>query len=419
VLYSLLADAAHRFECGTGRLLQILWMENCFPTAGCAAPSEQAYRKACKKLPLELVSQCVELSHQQSRSERDQLYEGMRVLLVDGTKICVPRTPSTILQYGLGSGSVGDAYYPQIHAGGVLDLVTGTFRQLNIEHGIPAERAMLLQHAAENREQSLYVGDAGYNGMAHLYLMGLTGHHVLMAFKKHSLLKIFRKSRKRSWITSIQLTRHHLKNYPELSHLIGARLNIRLIRTRGTTKLRSKILITTLIDEQAYEWRDLCAIYLQRWNIELAFRHLKSRLRIEHIQKRSLQRIQQLLLAAIIYFNLSAIIRNQVRSPHLFPCKKGIRLHCFSFVLELADSFIRAALKPWFGMVTQLKRMLRAIRHCWFLYDPWRTRPKICQFSPSTFVRRKTTEKATDFSKCDAIRGDMRLLGIKYGQIDQ
>ncbi len=299
-----------------------------------------------------------------------------------------------------------------------MDLVSGTFRDFTIEHGVPTERAMLLQHATQNKEVSLYIGDAGYNGMAFLYLMSNTEHDLLMAFKSNGLIPIFRKTRKRSWIVSITLTKMHLKNYPQFAHLVGTCFCVRLIRTRGTTNLRSKILIPTLLDEDKYTWRKLIALYLQRWNIELAFRHLKSRLRIEHIQKRSLHRIRQLILAAIVYFNLSAIIRNRVGALQLFPRKKGIKLHCFAFVLELADSFIRAALKPWRGMVTLLTKRLRAIRNCWFLYDPWRTRPKICQFPPSVFTRRKSTEKATEFAKCKAVRDDMRLLGIKYGQID-
>ncbi len=62
---------------------------------------------------------------------------------------------------------------------------------------------------------------------------------------------------------------------------------------------------------------------------------------------------------------------------------------------------------------------LEAIRSCCFVYDPWRTRPKICQFPSSVFTRCKSTEKEAEFAKCEAIRTDMRLLGMKYGQIEK
>lgn len=128
--------------------------------------------------------------------------------------------------------------------------------------------------------------------------------------------------------------------------------------------------MTTLLDEDRYKWSDLAKIYLQRWTIELAFRHLKSNLRAEHIRKQALHRIRQLLLAAFIFFNIGAIIRNRIKQPDLFPRKRGVRLPCFEFVLELADLFILAAVCPSHGQKTDMRRRLKAIRACCFVYDP-------------------------------------------------
>jgi len=246
-----------------------------------------------------------------------------------------------------------------------------------------------------------------------------TGQDLLMELKMGKLADEFRRKKKRSVVLNITLTREHLKNYPQHKQLAGTVMQVRLIRTKGTSKLRSKILLTTLLDERRFKWFDLAKIYLQRWTIELAFRHLKSSLRIEHLRKKALHRIRQLLLAGFIFFNLSAIIRNKIRQPDLFPRKRGIRLLCFEFVLDLADLFILAAVRPKHGQKTEMRRRLKAIRSCCFLYDPWRTRPKICQFPASVFTRCKTTERKEQFAKCDAIRKDMRLLGMKYGQIEE
>ena len=419
VIFSLVADAHMRFRHGTGRLLQHLWLLGCFPGRTDGPPSEQAYRKACSKLPVPLVAKALGQSHHQARSDGDRLYEGLRVLLVDGTKFIIPRNEETIKAYGLGSGSTGEAYYPQIHVGAFLDLVTGTFVDANLDHGSPAERQIMLGHATNNTEPTLYVADAGYNGMAHVYLLQQTGHELLMELKMGKLAEDFRRGRKRSAILSIRLTRVHFKNHPQHRHAAGKVIRIRLIRTKGTSKLRSKVLLTTLLDERRFKWFDLARIYLQRWTIELAFRHLKSSLRAEHIRKEALHRIRQLLLAAFILFNLGAIIRNRIRQPDLFPRKRGIRLPCFEFVLELADLFILAAVHPRHGQKTEMRRRLKAIRSCCFIYDPWRTRPKICQFPSSTFTRCKSTEKEAEFAKCEAVRKDMILLGMKYGQIEK
>lgn len=419
VVVSLLPDAHSRFRKGTSRLLQSLWLLGCFPRRKDGPPSEQAYRRACAKLPLAVMADVLGESHRQARSGRDRLYEGLRVILVDGSKFIIPRSEQTIEAYGLASGSVGDAYYPQIHVGAFFDLVTGTFADVNLEHGCTAERQIMLEHAAENTEPTLYVSDAGYNGMAHLYLLRQTGQDLLMELKMGKLGEDFRRGRKRSVVLTVRLTEAHFRNYPQHRHMVGSVMQIRLIRTKGTGKLRSKILLTTLLDERRFKWFDLARIYLQRWTIELGFRHLKSSLRIEHIRKQALHRIRQLLLAAFVFFNISAIVRNRIRQPDLFPRKGGIRLPCFEFVLELADLFILAAVRPRHGEITDMRRRLRAIRSCCFLYDPWRTRPRICQFPPSVFTRCKSTEKEAEFAKCEAIRRDMKLLGMEYGQIER
>lgn len=418
VLFSFVADAGRHFALGAGRLLQSLWLLGCFPGRRHGAPSQEAYRKACRKLPAAVVQEAARQTHHGARSRGDRLYEGLRVVLTDGTKVIVPRTAETIKAYGLGSGRTGQAYYPQIHVGGFLDLATGTFSDMEFEHGAPAERQIVLEHAGRTAEPTLYVCDAGHNGMAHAYLLAQTGQHVLMELKMGGLAEQFRACRQRSRLVRITLTAVHLKNYPQHTHLAGTTFTVRLIRTYGSGTVRSRVLLTNLLDEKRYGWRDLAKLYLQRCRIELAFRHLKQFLRLEHIRKERLQRIRQLLWGAVMLFNLAGIIRNRLKCPELFPAKAKVRILCFAFILEQSEGFLLAVLFPRRGQMTDLRRRLRAMRNCWFLYEPWRVRPRICQFPPSTFVRQKAAAQKAELGRCDAVREDMRLLGIRYGQVD-
>ena len=302
-----------------------MWIENCFPNRKEGPPSEEAYRRVCLKLPVEMVIEAAAESHRQARSDKDELYHGMRVIIVDGSRCIIPRTKETIEAYGLGSGTAGDAYYPQIQLEAFLDLTTGTFSDMNFDNGVPRERQLMIEHAEKNTESTLYISDAGFNGMAHVFMLARTGHHILMELKTGKLVDDFRKSRKRSAIIEVTLTRGHLLNYPEHRHLVGTKFKVRLVRTIGTNKLRSRVLITTLLDEKLYNWFDLVRLYLQRWRIELAFRHLKSQVKIEHIKKTSLLRIRQLLWAAIIFYNLAASIRNNLKRLKLFLEKVKIK----------------------------------------------------------------------------------------------
>jgi len=120
----------------------------------------------------------------------------------------------------------------------------------------------------------------------------------------------------------------------------------------------------------------------------------------------------------ISLFNLAGVIRNRLRCPELFPAKAKLRIHCFAFILEQSEGFLLAVLFPRRGRMADLRHRLQAMRNCWFLYEPWRVRPRICQFPPSPFVRQKAEAQKAEMQRCDAIREDMRLLGIRYGQID-
>ncbi len=189
MLASFLVDVHARFKSGTGRLLQNLWLQGYFPQLPAGPPSEQAYNRACAKLPVALMAKAVSQSCRQARSDNRRLYEGMQVVLVDGTKIIIPRTKKTVRKYHLGKGSVGKAYYPQINASAFLDLATGTFTSVNLDHGKSSERKKLLKHARECSKKTLFIGDAGYNGMGFVCLFQHTGQELLMELKMGKLVK--------------------------------------------------------------------------------------------------------------------------------------------------------------------------------------------------------------------------------------
>ena len=172
-----------------------------------------------------------------------------------------------------------------------------------------------------------------------------------------------------------------------------------------------------MIDEKAYRWQELAILYRQRYSVELAFRHLKKTIGIEGIRKRKLQRIEQLLFAAIVLFNLSAALRNRIRKPHILPEKAGIKLHCFTLCIELVHVFIQAAQKPVYGSKKKMNQSLKAIKACWFIYKPWRAEPRICHTPPSPFSVQKGTEMLREEKRAEFLTIEYEILAEKYGQM--
>jgi putative transposase len=63
-------------------------------------------------------------------------------------------------------------------------------------------------------------------------------------------------------------------------------------------------LFTTLTDREAYPADDIVALYGQRWNVELDFRHVKIMLDMEALEGKSLDIVRKELLLGLLAYNL-------------------------------------------------------------------------------------------------------------------
>jgi len=399
------------FKCGASRLIARLFELEIVRENNGALPFARSYRDACAKLPQHIVYQQLKASHQYEYKENGKTFHELKVLIPDGTKVSMPTTEETLAKYGKGQG-----HYVQAQALGFYDLSTGTFEDFRFEHYKTPERAIVMQHMSMNSVKSLYLADAGYNGMAFIARSLEVGHEVLMQLKSGALVKKFLKSKRRSSVIEIKLTKSHLLNHSQHQHLLEKYIQVRLIRTRGTSKLRSQVLITTLIDEKEFRWQELTKLYLQRYSVELAFRHLKTTIGIERIRKRTLQRIEQLLFASIVLYNLSASLRNRIRKPSLMPEKEGIKLHCFTLCIELVHVFLQSVLNRVHGSRKKMNLCLKAIKNCWFIYKPWRSEPRICHTPPSKFSVQQGAEMLQERKNADFLTVEYEILARKYGQ---
>jgi len=64
------------------------------------------------------------------------------------------------------------------------------------------------------------------------------------------------------------------------------------------------------------------------------------------------------------------------------------------------------------GEMPAFRAAVKARRRAAVLFE------RIRQYPPSTFVRRQAIDQKAELETCEAIREDLHLLGMKYGQID-
>lgn len=411
MLFSFVLNAQQGFDYGVSRLIARLFELGIVGEKDGALPTCRSYNAACAKLPVAIVQQQLKKCHLGEYEANGRTFHGLKVLIPDGTKVSITNTQAARDKYGTGQG-----HYVQSQALGFYELSTGTFEDFRFEHYTEAERAIAISHMSSNPTRSLYVADAGYNGMAFIAFCLEQKHELLMQLKNCALAKKFLKTGKRSTVMDIKLTKAHMRNYPNHQHLLGTVIKVRLIRTRGTNKLKSQVLITTLIDETVFKWQELAKLYRQRYAVELAFRHLKTTIGIERIHKQTLQRIEQLLFAAIVLFNLSASLRNRIRRPSILPEKAGVRLHCFTLCIERVHAFLQASMKPLHGSKKKMNLILKAIKGCWFIYKPWRSEPRICHTPPSDFSVQKGADMTNEIETARFLGVEYEILARQYGQ---
>jgi len=411
ILFSLILNAQHGFRCGPAHLIAKLFNLGVIKENKGKLPVKESYNEALDKLPVDIMQQMLTQSHQLEFKANGQLFHSLKVIIPDGTSISMSGTEETKEEYGEGQG-----HYVQSQALGFYDLSTNTFEDFKFEHCKTGERSIVQKHMKLNKTKTLYLADAGYNGMAFIAIGKEFSHELLMQLKSCVLGKNFLKTKKRSTIVTICLTNKHLSNYPDHQHLLGTFITVRMIRSRGTTKLRSQVLITTLLDEKEFTWQELDKLYRQRYAVELAFRHLKTTIRIEKIRKKKLQRIQQLMYAAIILFNLSAALRNRIKLPTLLPEKEGVKMYCFILCIELVHVLCIAAIHNQNGIKKKMNDCLKTIKGCYFIYKPWRAEPRICNTPPSEFASQRRAIKLKEIENAEFLKTEYEILKQCYGQ---
>ncbi|MFC3533701.1 transposase [Vogesella facilis] len=82
---------------------------------------------------------------------------------------------------------------------------------------------------------------------------------------------------------------------------------VRLVRSVSPDGSASHVLMTNLLDSQAFPVAEFSELYHQRWRIEEAFKRLKHRLNLEHVSGLSQLAVMQDFAAKVLCDNLQAL----------------------------------------------------------------------------------------------------------------
>jgi hypothetical protein len=301
----------------------------------------EAYCQARTRLPLLVFQRLLQAVCGALHSTLDEgKWLGHRIWLVDGSSFSMPDMPALQKAFGHPTGQAAGCSFPVAHFLALVHAGTGLVMQVVTSPLRTHDMSVAWRVHPQMARDDVLVADRGFCSFAHLALLVQAGMHaVFRAHQKqiidfrvgrmHVPLKLSPYLRKKNiaglprsaWIERLgrldQLVRYfkpencpgwmNAKEYAALPDSIVVRELRFEIAQRGF-RTRRITLVTTLLDPQRYPVSELAALYRQRWQIELNFRHLKQTMHMDVLRCKTLQGIHKELTMFAIVYNLVRVV---------------------------------------------------------------------------------------------------------------
>ena len=242
------------------------------------------------------------------------VWNGHRLLAVDGTRLMLPNHPSIKEEFGECSfGPNSDSKRSMAIASMLYDVLN----QISIDAQLApfkstgakksSEQSLLQKHMQKLIAGDLLLLDRGYPSLALFFQLKALSVEFCVRMKGSwwTAVREFRQSEKKETIVSFDLPKkdeHKLADYPEFT---DRTIKCRLIKVELDTG-ETEILCTSLIDTEKYPYEQFKELYHFRWNEEEAYKLLKNRIELENFSGKTATAVKQDFHAKVFLMTLSA-----------------------------------------------------------------------------------------------------------------
>ncbi len=192
-------------------------------------------------------------------------WRGLVVCAMDGTTMSAPDSPANLAHYGHQTGSHGGSGYPLVRL--VAVVACGTRTLLGAVFGPFATGEIRYAPGLLDclRPGMVLLADRNFAAADLIGQIAATDADLLVRCKHSRSLPVLRPLEDQSWLSRLGTVPVRVIDAEITMTLEGAE--------RRTGRYR---LVTTLLDERRYPATDLVELYHRRWEIETAYRDLKS-----------------------------------------------------------------------------------------------------------------------------------------------
>jgi hypothetical protein len=279
------------------------------------SPETTSYCEARQRLPEALAWALVRRTGRaiQQRAEPPWLFHGRAVKIPDGSTVIMPDTPENQAAYPQQKTQAPGVGFPiarilvvfSLAAGTVLEAMLGPYQGKQT-----SELALLRQVIDQFQRGDIALADRFF--CSYWVLAALQARGVDVVVRLHQCRRAdFRRGRR--------LGRDdHLVTWPKPAQVpdwmsraeydaMPAQLAVRELRVRvqdKTKRVRSLVIVTTLVDAQVYRTRELGDLFRQRWHAELDLRSLKSVMGMEMLRTKSPEMVRKEVAVHLLAYNL-------------------------------------------------------------------------------------------------------------------
>lgn len=291
-----------------------------------------------------------------------KLWNGFRVLAVNGSSVNLPFTKELKKIYGLTKNQTNTGVV-QARVSVLYDVLNNYVLDSQLSAKKIGERALAIRHLIKSKTHDLIIYDRGYPSYDFIHTHCIKNIDYLMRAKVSfsGVTKVFMASNKKSQIVEIYpgknidvSDKQYDKNIP---------IKVRLLRINlpnGETEL----LMTSLLDSKKYPYKIFKELYFKRWRVETFYDELKNKLKVEYFSGYSNQSILQDFNAAIFISNVQTLIVNDLED-EIKELTKNRRI-TYKVNTNLSYGFLKNKIISLFfsntdmeGIVNQLKTLFK------------------------------------------------------------
>lgn len=244
-----------------------------------------------------------ETAHRWATDAADALrWRGLAVYGVDGTTMLIPDTAENEIVFGRPKNDRGAGAYPQLRLVALMVLRAHLLADLAPGSYDTAEQYLARQLWERLPERCVVVLDKGFiNYTVFHSIQSRTDRHWLCRASAYVKWTVVRSLGPGDDLVEIKIRRELRNKHPQLP----ASIYVRAIRyqRRG---FQPQVLLTSLLDPQAFPADEIVELYHERWELEIGFDEVKTHAleRIETLRSKAPQRVLQELWGLGIAYNL-------------------------------------------------------------------------------------------------------------------